>query len=127
MATYSPATLPLIDSVDIVSLRNVDANRVDEYMNNAAGAATVNVDGGQAQRIAALWRSLPPGSQSRCHTPPYGLRFRSGERVVCEASLCWECDNLFGEAEGQAIHYEFDAAHATSQALFAEIQRTANA
>ena len=99
--TYSPASLPDISSVEVVSLEGVEADRADQYMDNAAAAPSVRLDGDAAQRIAALWRRLPPGEQARCHTPPFGLRFRTGERVVCQASLCWECNNSSGNGEGR--------------------------
>ena len=125
MDRFSPWTLPTITSVDIVDLRSIDANRVSQYMQSAVGAPSVTLCGDAAQRIAELWRALPPGHQSRCHTPPYGVRFRSGERVVCEASICWDCDNIFGQSAGREIHYEFAAALPTSKALLAELHRAA--
>lgn len=123
MDNYTPASLPPITSVEIVALDEIDANRVDQYMRNAGDAPSITVDGPDAQRIADLWRSLPPGDQARCHIPPYGLRFRVNERVVCEASICWECDNIFGEANGRQFSYEFDAGHATSMMLLVELRR----
>ena len=123
MESYSPSLLPSVTSVVVVDLRCIDANRVSQHMQNAAGAPSITLNGDYAQRIAELWRALPPGSQSRCHTPPFGLRFRSGERVVCEASLCWECDNIFGQSEKRDIHNEVDSSQPTSRALLAELRR----
>ncbi len=123
MDAYSPALLPSIDSVEIVSLESVDAGRVDEYMKNAADAPSITLEGADAQRIADLWRLLPPGDQARCHFPPYGLRFRYEGRVISEASICWECDNIFGVADGRHIHYAFDASHPTSTRLLAELRQ----
>lgn len=123
MGDYSPASLPPITSIEVVVLEGVNSNRVDEYMSNAVEAHSITLQGADAQRIAELWRSLPPGEQARCHLPPFGLRFRSEERVVCEASICWECDNIFGNAEGLRIHYQFDASHPTSLKLLDELRR----
>ncbi len=123
MEAYSPASLPPITSVEVVDLGGIVADQVDQYMQCAIDATSVTLRGNDAQRIAELWRLLPRGNQSRCHMPPYGLRFWSGERVVCEASLCWECDNIFGVSEGRSIHYEFDANQPSSKALFAELRR----
>ena len=123
MESYSPSLLPSVTSVVVVDLRRIDANRVSQHIQNAAAAPSITLNGDYAQRIAELWRALPPGNQSRCHTPPFGLRFRLGERVVCEASLCWECDNIFGQSEGRDIHYEFDAGQPISKALLAELRR----
>ena len=123
MSAYSPASLPLITSVEIVLLKWVEADQVDQYLANAGSAPRVVLHGRDAQRIAELWRALPSGEQARCHTPPYGLRFCAGERIVCNASICWECNNIFGEAEGQQLHFEFEAGHPTSAALLTELQR----
>jgi hypothetical protein len=122
---YSPASLPPITAIDVVVLQGINANRVDQYMHNAASAPRVRLDGAAAQRIADSWRALPPGEQARCHVPPYGLRFYSGDRMICEASVCWECNNIFGEADGRKVHFEFDAEHRTSQELLAELRRLA--
>ncbi len=122
MGTYSPASLPPITSVDVVALQGVTAV-VDDYMQNSGDAPSVTLYGDDAQRVADLWRSLPPGEQARCHIPPYGLRFRCGERVICQASICWECDNIFGDAEGRHVHYEFESSHPTSISLLAEMRR----
>ena len=123
MEDYAPASLPPITSVEIVALKSIIAIRVSQYMQSACNAPSVSIGGDDAQRIADLWRSLPPGEQARCHIPPYGLRFRDKERVVCEASICWECDNIYGEANGRQFSYEFDASHATSTMLLAELRR----
>jgi len=42
---------------------------------------------------------------------------------VCQASICWECNNIFGDEEGKHVHYEFDAEHANAQALLRELNR----
>lgn len=123
MEAYTPAMLPPITTVEVVDLSGIDADRVDQYMQNAVSAPSVTLQGDAAQRVASLWRALPPGEQSRCHSPPYGFRFRSGERLVCEASVCWKCDNIFGTSEGRPIHFEFDATQPVSQDLLTEARR----
>jgi hypothetical protein len=119
---YLPITLPPITAVEIVILDGVPAPLVDVF-HRMEGYRRMTLLGDQAQRIADLWRSLPPGEQSRCHIPPYGLRFFSADRVVCQASLCWQCNNVYGDADGQHWHFEFDGRHATSQELLTEIRR----
>ena len=123
MEPFSPSLLPTITSVEVVVLRGIEPKRVDEFMVAAMNAPYVTVDGALANRIADLWRQLPPGDQARCQVPPYGLRFRKARKVICQASLCWECNNVYGEMGGVAGHYEFDAAHSASQELLAELQR----
>jgi hypothetical protein len=116
MNKYQPNSLPAITSVEVVSLRGRYPKRMD-YMLDTTGARSVMQEGAPAQRIAELWRSLPPGEQMRCHTPPYGLRFFRDGELLCQASLCWECNNLFGDVQGDDISYVFDAKHPVSQDL----------
>lgn len=104
-----PASLPLVTAVDVVDLNGLSPNHVSQFMECATDAPAVTLLGGDAERIARLWRELPPGMQSRCHSPPYGFRFYSDGREVCRASVCWDCDNIFGDADGQPFHYEFDS------------------
>lgn len=108
-----------------MELATIDANHVDQYMQNASDAPRVTLLGAAVLHVADLWRRLPPGDQARCHIPPYGLRFFSDDHLVCEASICWACNNIFGVADGRKIHYAFDAEHSVSQELLAEINRIA--
>ncbi len=73
--------------------------------------------------VAELWRLLPPGRQARCHNPGYALKFHAGGLIVCTATVCWECNNIHGEANGEAFVYEFDSQHEVSQTLLAELSR----
>lgn len=123
MERYFPSSRPPISAVEVVLLRGIDANRVSEYMREAVAVPSVLLDGEAAQRVAALWRHLPPGEPYRCHNPPFGLRFLAGEAVVCRASLCWECNNIFGDADGQELAHNFDAKASVSRALLSECRR----
>ena len=120
---YSPASLPPVTAVDIVVLSGLNPDRVNLYMQAADGALTVTLEGDAADKISQLWRQLPPGEQSRCHTPPYGVRFRIADRVVVEASICWHCSNIFGTVEEQEMHYEFNVEHPAAKELFTEMER----
>jgi len=53
----------------------------------------------------------------RCHVPPFGLRFFSGDRLLCEASICWRCNNIFGQAGGAEVFFKFDGSLAVSREL----------
>jgi hypothetical protein len=123
MATLTPSSLPRIDAVDVVDLYGISAAGVDRYMTEAVDAPSVRLTGVAAERVAALWRRLPPGKQARCHTPPFGLRFYSAGRLVSQASICWECNNIFGEAGEDQVFFEFDASQPVSRDLLAECQR----
>ena len=117
----SPSSLPPITSVEVVKLAGSSVARVNFYMEDTAGLPSVTLHGAAAQRIADLWRSLPPGEQSRCHIPPYGVRFRAGADLVCVASICWQCDNIYGRATGVDVHYEFDSGSPVAQQLLSEL------
>ena len=121
---FSPAQLSEIDAVDVVSLKGINPDRVSEYMPNAVDSSYVRVTGNSAQQIAGLWRQLPSGMQSRCHVPPFGLRFYNNDEIELQASICWECDNIFGDAHGNEFYYSFDAQHETSQRLLALCKQT---
>ena len=123
LATVTPSSLPPIDAVDVVDLSDVDADRVEEYMDAAANAPSIRVSGAEATRIAALWRELPPGEQARCHIPPFGLRFYSGGRLISRGSICWRCNNIFGDAGDEHLFFAFDASQPTSRELLAECER----
>jgi hypothetical protein len=116
--------LPEIDAVEIVDLEDVEPLRPSGSMSAAAAAPFVRVTGDAAKTIAALWRSLPPGAQARCHIPPFGLRFFVGEKLVAEASLCWECNNVYGETWEGSFAFEFDGKAAPSLELLATLRTT---
>jgi hypothetical protein len=117
LATITPLSLPRIDAVEVVSLRGLYPNRVSEYMAAAKEARRVRLAGAEAERIAQMWRALPEGEQMRCHVPPFGLRFFAGSELVCEASVCWRCNNIFGRAGADEVFFEFDGSLASSREL----------
>jgi hypothetical protein len=121
---YSPASLPPVRSVDVVVLDSGAAvSRVSEFIHVAA-VRSVCVAGQAAQAIASLWRQLPPDQQARCHIPPYGLRFHSDSGLICEASICWQCNNIYGQACGEGFVYEFDALANASRRMLAMLRET---
>src|SRR5947209_5250192 len=96
-----------------------------EAYSPSTNAPGVTVEGATALRIAQLWRDLPPGEEARCHIPPFGLRFVADGRVVCEGSICWECNNIYGDVGRVPFGYESDAGAVGSQALLEELLRIA--
>jgi len=119
---YDPSTLGEIDAVDVVSidLAGYYESAPRSAVNSFVIAAPVNeiirspshrsvrLAGGDAQRIASLWRRLPPTEPARCHTPPYGLRFWLAGQMVVDASLCWECANAYGYAGETPVSFTLD-------------------
>jgi hypothetical protein len=119
LATVTPSSLPEIDAVEVVSLRGLDANRVSDYMAIAKEARRVRIVGAHAQYVSGIWRALPEGKQKRCHTPPFGLRFFVAGDLVCEASICWQCNNIFGKAGPDKVFFEFNGSLQISRQLLA--------
>lgn len=115
---HAPSTLGRIDAVDVVALDPSAARRgMHEFMRSRAVLREHRLTGADAEQIAALWRALPSGEQARCHIPPYGLRFWLGGQKLLEASLCWECNNVFGYAAGEKLHFSFDSKAPVSMSL----------
>jgi hypothetical protein len=94
MVEDTPASLPAIDTVEIVDLRALEANRISEYMPIAKDAPHWSVSGDEARMIATLFRTLAAGEGMRGHVPIFGFRFSSEKRLVSEALACWQCDNI---------------------------------
>jgi hypothetical protein len=126
-SSYAPSSLPVVSSIEIVALQDVEAKLVSKYMDAAAAAPCIRIVGRDTERLAKLWRRLPPGHQMRCHTPRIGLCFRSGERIVCQGSICWKCHNIYGDVAGAHFCYEFDADSKPSKTLLSEIRKLINA
>lgn len=98
-----------------------DVNAVEVRIRGRWGK-TVKIEGPVAQLIADLWRSLPPGEQKRCHMPVYELQFLNGAKLVCSATVCWKCNNIYGTMGAQSIAFEFDGMADISQKLLSEIR-----
>jgi hypothetical protein len=120
---YQPNQLPAIDIVEIVDLKGLRPNRVSQYMQIAQDVLQVRVEGETAQRLAQLWRQLPPDEPMRCHTPPFGLRFYAGNQLLVQGSVCWRCNNIFIEENGEGSGYSFNGQHEDSQKLYALLRQ----
>lgn len=107
----SPEDLPEIRMIDVLIL---DGNGALGGMNTLDNAIHKRVGNQVAQEIANLFRQLPSGEPARCHTPPFGLRFYTEDGLQRQCSICWECNNIYGD-----FRYDFDADHSISQKLLA--------
>jgi len=54
----------------------------------------VNLTGKQAQVIAQTWRRLRRGAGLQCFGPGYTIRFKSAGKVLVEAKVCFDCENI---------------------------------
>jgi hypothetical protein len=124
MTTITPSSLPPVDVVEIADLAGVGIRINDvSHMAAATDARCVQLQGASADRIAELWRNLQPGEQMRCHIPPFGLRFYSSDKLIYEASICWRCNNVHGQANGEKIFFEFDGSAPGARQLLAACEQ----
>jgi hypothetical protein len=121
---YDPATLPEVDAVDVIRLEGATpgGGSVNDFIRSRATQPEIRLTGVDAERIADLWRALPPGEPARCHIPPYGLRFWIGAQLIVEASLCWQCNNAYGYLGADATSFAFDAKALSAVALLMQLR-----
>jgi hypothetical protein len=122
MKEYVPGELPEVDAVEVVHLRGINPDNVDAYMALAGESRCWVVEGERAKRIAELWRGLIDGEGARCHVPRFGFRFRNKGVVVLEASVCWMCNNIYGNAGERKVFFEFEASEEGAQSLLREVR-----
>lgn len=135
---YLPTQLPYIDTIEVFVLgeRLSDSygkffaikfptTSGDRYGKFLVSSST-RVTGELADKIAKLWRHLPAGQQARCHLPPLGLQFFANQSLILEASICWQCNNIWITMNGETLVYEFDVDHHISQELFATLSKITN-
>jgi hypothetical protein len=136
-AEYDPSTLGEIDAVDVLSIdlasyaegaprSELNSSIITAPVNEIVRSSprrTIRLIGPDAQRIADLWRRLPPTEQARCHTPPYGLRFWLAGQKVIEASLCWECSNAYGYAGETPISFTMDPRDPAAVSLLMQLRQ----
>lgn len=113
------SSLPAVDAVEVVDLADVGfhIHRVSEYMTAATTSPFIRLRGAEAEHIAGLWRELQPAEQKRCHVPPFGLRFYAKGKLLCEASICWRCNNVHGRVNGHELFFEFDGSSPAARHL----------
>lgn len=121
MTRYDPASLPEVTGAVVFALGGEWPGRTKDGMAWAEEFPRAEVDADTARELASLWRRLPDGQRSRCHIPPFAVRFLVDDEVVCEASICWKCDNVF--IYTPPTHgFEFDGAHTVSQDLLTKLK-----
>ena len=107
----SPEKLPEVSTIDILIL---DGSGAIEGLSILDDAPRERIEDQVVQEIANLFRQLPSGNPARCHTPPFGLRFYTEDSSPRQCSICWECNNIYGD-----FQYDFDAEDSISQNLLA--------
>lgn len=107
----SPEKLSKVSTIDILILDGRGALEGMKILDNAPHKL---IEGQAVQEIVNLFRQLPSGNPARCHTPPLGLRFYTVDGLQRQCSICWECNNIYGD-----FQYDFDAKDSISQDLLA--------
>jgi hypothetical protein len=127
---YDPAQLHDVDEIHVLVIGNdfdtADFSAISEILDvgrRFAIHATTSVTDPEAVKIVVqTWRGLPAGEQDRCHIPPYGLRFLSSGVVLVEASICWQCNNVFIRLPDELTGYSFDSQSQAGQRLLRVLQ-----
>jgi hypothetical protein len=90
----SPEKLSEVSTIDILIVGGSGALGGVRILDDAPHKL---IEGQAAQEIANLFRQLPSGNPARCHTPPFGLRFYTVDGLQSQCSICWECNNIYGD------------------------------
>jgi hypothetical protein len=88
-------SIPELLDIDAVDVLELQGEMPGMSGNLIISSRIIKVEGELAQQVASLWRKLKPGESARCHMPPFGLRFYFKEKLILQASICWECDNMY--------------------------------
>ena len=113
-----------VTAIDIVVSRGLGVSHSTFEIDTAAAPA-VPLAAADVPRMLDLWRALPPvdpSSEGRCHTPPFGLRFRAADGFPFRASLCWQCDNIFMTDGTYRFHALFDGRSEGARSLLAMLE-----
>ncbi len=122
MADFAIADLPSSTAIDIVILSSSTAKRVTQEMDDWMSKRSTRIEGEDLAVIEGLCRKLPLAESMRCHMPPVGLRFYRDDQLFCAFSICWACNNAFGEFDGKPFVIRFDGKSPEAIALFSHLQ-----
>src|SRR5262245_7195887 len=104
------SSIPTISGAAEVAVVDLSGLRINarNFVTDATQAPAFKTASADATRIISLWQSLPADEPMRCHIPPFGLRFSVAGVVACQGSICWKCNNIYGESNGSSFCYTFD-------------------
>ena len=108
--------LPNIDVVEVLDLGGEFPSISAGFINSSRNT---KIEGELAQTIVNLFRQLTPGESARCHIPPFGLRFYFNKQLVLQASICWECDNMYIWKDDNRLLYGLNLQQPSSKHLLA--------
>jgi len=124
-------SLPPCDRVEVFHLdgggprtATEDPSKIFSGLRSAGILSTQDFTGSDAEALAALWRSQTFGwdFQMLCHSPVYGFRFYTGNRLVFETTLCFHCSNFYVTVFGESGWWGFDAESPRARELLQRLQ-----
>lgn len=83
----------LLPSVDRVELQTLEPW---SHGLNPTVIETKTIEGEAAKGIAALWRKQDWNYKfsAACHEPSHAIKFFSGDKIILDATICWDCYNI---------------------------------
>ena len=99
--------LPPIDRIEIEFV-HVRFETIDKVI------ATKTLTGAEAQELTNIWRSqnYVYGIEVNCHAPAYRIRFYQKDKLLTEATICFNCHNIYfykyAGSKKQTDHIEAD-------------------
>jgi hypothetical protein len=124
---YNPQDLPEVDKVAVLILGPHYAEGKKRLFTGFEGfpiySETIITHDELIEQIADLWRRLESGEQARCHVPPYCLRFFQNNVQLLEASICWQCKNIWLNLADKKEYYKFNADAIPAQQLLTLLRK----
>jgi hypothetical protein len=88
-STPCTSGLPQVDKVELFQLEKKGDLWTGKY------TAQKTLIGPATELVAQLWRNQSFADDSPiCHNPGYEIKFYRQNKLLVDATLCWDCDNL---------------------------------
>lgn len=117
MTIAAPISLPEFHELVVVALHGSTGAEARSYLDGSQPTERATPESALAVQIVELIRRLPDAEPMRCHTPPFGLLFLRDGRTIGHLTICWKCNTIQGEAEGNRLSRSFDAASRAAREL----------
>ena len=119
--TARPSTIEVIELED----NNNGEFHTGEHWNFSILQKVTVGENKAVEEIWNLWKNLPSAKMCmRCHIPKFGLRFLSDtHEVILDASICWECHNIYIKTPQEFTYCYFKASESHSKKLLLNIKK----
>ena len=84
--------------------------------------SSIRLEKNEKEEVFRLWNSLSDGETARCHVPKFGIRLNYRDHDSVNASICWECNNIYLKKQNEFVFCQFDAKNETSQNLLETVK-----